>query len=77
MSRGGYHNLWRGKISIRELIGKKKKWIERKLRRTVILAVPPDAEAPCLDGGKAEPDGFTQSGCVDMRDTVLVTYSAV
>ena len=47
------------------------------MRRTVILAVPPDTEAPGLDGGKAKSDGFTQSGCVDMRDTVLVTHSAV
>ena len=43
----------------------------------MIFTVSPDTEAPGLDGGKAESDGFTQGGCVDMRDTVLVADSAV
>ena len=43
----------------------------------MIFAVPSYTQAPCFDRGKAEPDGLTQGGSVDVRDSILITNSPV
>lgn len=44
---------------------------------TVILAVSPDPETSCFDCGETEPDGLTQGGGVDVRNTVLVADTTI
>lgn len=43
----------------------------------MVFAIPPHAQAPCFDRGKAEPDGLAQGGSVDVRDSVLITNPSV
>ena len=43
----------------------------------MILAVPTNTQSPSFDCGETQPDGFPESGRVDVRDTVLIANSSV
>ena len=43
----------------------------------MIFAIASHTQAPRFDRGKAEPDGLTQGGSVDVRDPILIANSSV
>jgi len=43
----------------------------------MIFTIASHTQAPCFDRGKAEPDGLTQCGSVDVRDPILIANSSV
>jgi hypothetical protein len=44
---------------------------------TMIFAIPSNAQAPSFDCGKTEPNGFSQSCSVNMRNSVLVADPSI
>ena len=43
----------------------------------MIFAVPSDSQAPGLDSGKTESNGFAQRRGIDVRDPIIIADSAV
>jgi len=43
----------------------------------VVLAIPSDAQTPCLDSGEAETNGFSKRGSVNMRNSILIADPSI
>lgn len=43
----------------------------------MVFAISANAQTPCFDSGKTEPDGFAECRSINMGDLVLVANSAV
>ena len=48
-----------------------------RVKLTVIFTVPPNTQAPGFDSGKAESNGFAQSGGIDVGYSILVANPSV
>ena len=43
----------------------------------MVFTVASNAQTPCFDRGKAQPDGLAQSRRIDVGDPILITHPAI